>query len=220
MVEERIDRVEGEALSSFCCKALSLGNIGFALLRVTPVSTLVVALSWLVVRALHVMVLALIRSVLGSRVITMSLVVVACICLVTLSIAGIVIEPIGSALSPSVVAMARERAWVTILDPVASSITCAAVCSGINISLVTISVVSIAIAVTLTATTLLSTSTMVPVVASLSVAVSSAFVRLGSWNIGILHGLPIHSLALRTERLVGAAGPRSPPRLRVHLEAG
>ena len=94
--------------------------------------------------ALHIVVVTLVLASLIARVVSRSL-ILATIVLVALSLDTVIVEAICTTLSPSVVAMAGQRAWVSVLDAIGSPVVIViAICAvTITIPVVGSSIVAI-----------------------------------------------------------------------------
>ena len=181
MVEKRVNHVHREALGGFRQEVLSLGDIGLSLLWVG-----VTLIGWpcLLGRcALHIMILSLIWAVLCPSVVPVALIGSSLSSLVVVGGTSFIVEPISSALAPSMVTMPRKWTRVRALDPVASiPVVGTAV---VAIVPVVVSVVSLLVGVapiSVVAPSLLTIATLVPL--RLDVACVLGLVAGYKWILG------------------------------------
>jgi len=197
VVEKRVDRFDREALARIRQEALALGHVCFSLLWIgSGVVCLIHSCT------LDVVILSLVGSILRAGVVPVALVGVPLIRIALGTGPCFVIEPVGPALTPGVVSMARKGAWIRILDSGTIAVS-TAVASVPGVALIAIAAISgLAVVSVAIASTLLSIMVLAPVVTSSAGLVS--FWLLVPWDKGVLRGLPVH-----TRILVAVVGPRN-----------
>lgn len=145
------------------------------------------------------LILATLRTGVGPR----TLVVVSLVGLVTLTLAAFVVKAVGSAFSPCVTCMARERALVGILDPIGVSIAIV-VAIAVVVAVVAIGI-SVASSIAITVTVVVAgrctiavgvvpivTATIVALALGALLLIAFIVLTLSFWHEGILGRLSVH----------------------------